>query len=76
MAEVMEAERRYHDEFVPIRECKDKHEYVSMAVIASEKRLEIRMDKVESKMWAIIMLLIVNLTSVVTGIAMLILEKK
>lgn len=76
MTDEIITDRRYHDEFVPIRECKDKHGYVSRAVIASEQRLENRIDKVESKMWAIILLLIVNLTSVVTGITMLILERK
>lgn len=76
MADAMEVDRRHYDDYVPIRECKDKHDYVSRSVVAAEKRLEHRMDKVENKMWAIILLLIVNLTSVVTGITMLILERR
>lgn len=76
MTEEIVTGRRCHDEFVPIRECKDRHDYVGKAITVSEQRLETRMDKVENKMWAIILLLIVNLTSVVTGITMLILERK
>ena len=66
---------RRHEDFVPIRECNNTHFYTNKTITDSEQRLENRMDKIESKMWAIILLLIVNLTSVVTGITMLILEK-